>query len=84
MLRGMNIFLMISLIIFSTIVMSETKKSKNEKSEKNKKAAIVEAIPCEKTKNDILKKLEEKKKEQAITGKGFSLQGNTDTGCSVK
>ncbi|MGZ3808062.1 MAG: hypothetical protein ACXVCE_08250 [Bacteriovorax sp.] len=39
--------------------------------------------PCD-SKEDILKKLEEKKKTEAEKGKGFSLQGGNTTGCSVK
>ncbi len=44
---------------------------------------IAEA-PCDDTKEDLLKKLEEKKKAQAKANKGFSLQGSTDTGCTIK
>ncbi len=40
--------------------------------------------PCDDKKEDVLKKLEEKKKEQAIVGKGLSLQGSTDAGCTLK
>ncbi|QDK40663.1 hypothetical protein DOM21_04175 [Bacteriovorax stolpii] len=39
--------------------------------------------PCD-TKEDVLKKLEEKKKESAMAGKGLSLQGATDSGCTLK
>lgn len=39
---------------------------------------------CATDKEDFLKKLEEKKKEQEKMGKGLSLQGATDPGCSVK
>ena len=39
--------------------------------------------PCADSKEDILKKLEEKKKAQAQAHKGFSLQGNNDTGCKI-
>jgi len=38
--------------------------------------------PCD-SKEDLLKKLEEKKKEQEEHKKGFSLQGG-DTGCTLK
>lgn len=41
-------------------------------------------VPCADSKEDVLKKLEEKKKAQAEANKGFSLQGNTDTGCTIK
>lgn len=47
------------------------------------KKPIVPEPPCDE-KEDILKKLEEKKKEEAKAGKGLSLQGATDTGCSLK
>ena len=39
--------------------------------------------PCD-TKEDILKKLEDEKKAQAAAGKGLSLQGKTDSGCTIK
>lgn len=39
--------------------------------------------PCADSKEDVLKKLEEKKKAQAQASKGFSLQGNNDTGCKI-
>jgi len=47
------------------------------------KKATAEA-PCADTKEDVLKKLEEKKQAQAKANKGFSLQGATDTGCTIK
>jgi hypothetical protein len=50
---------------------------------KDKKTADVKA-PCADTKEDVLKKIEEKKQVQAKANKGFSLQGNTDTGCTIK
>jgi hypothetical protein len=40
------------------------------------------AIPCD-SKEDLLKKIEEKKKLENEKSKGFSLQGG-NTGCSVK
>ena len=50
-----------------------------------KAAPVVAEAPCADTKKeDILKKLEEKKALQAKANKGFSLQGNTDTGCTIK
>ncbi len=48
-----------------------------------KHAKTKEEAPCD-TKEDVLKKLEEKKKESALTGKGLSLQGATDSGCTLK
>lgn len=48
---------------------------------KDKKAA---EAPCADTKEDVLKKLEEKKQAQAKANKGFSLQGATDSGCTIK
>lgn len=55
---------------------------KTKKPVEVKTAATAEA-PCD-SKEDVLKKLEEKKKAQAESGKGFSLQGKTDTGCTIK
>lgn len=48
------------------------------------KAKKTAEVPCADSKEDVLKKLEEKKQAQAKMNKGFSLQGNTDTGCTIK
>lgn len=50
---------------------------------KNAKKANEKNAPCEETVETIMKKIEEKKKAQAQAGKGFSLQGTKDTGCSL-
>lgn len=42
------------------------------------------STPCADSKEDVLKKLEEKKQEEANKGKGFSLQGNNEGGCTLK
>ncbi len=84
----MKVLLILSLTILSMNVYSETKAVKAvipesariAKAYKERKAA---EAPCD-TKEDVLKKLEEKKKASAESGKGFSLQGKTDTGCSIK
>ncbi|MBC7714662.1 MAG: hypothetical protein H7177_15050 [Rhizobacter sp.] len=58
--------------------------TKNHKRMKKEEAAKKAAeAPCD-TKEDVLKKLEEKKKASTESGKGFSLQGKTDTGCTIK
>ena len=48
-----------------------------------KKGMKKDEAPCD-TKEDVLKKLEEEKKAQAAAGKGLSLQGKTDAGCTIK
>jgi hypothetical protein len=63
-------------------VVPESAQINKAKKTADAKAATAEA-PCD-TKEDVLKKLEEKKKAAAETGKGFSLQGKTDTGCTIK
>jgi hypothetical protein len=76
-----------SILVFSSSVFSETKAVKTVVPASVKKVpakATVAAAPCADSKEDVLKKLEEKKKAQAELGKGFSLQGAKDTGCSVK
>lgn len=62
----------------------ETKKAQAVTQEKSAAKAVAEA-PCD-SKEDLLKKLEEKKKAQESAAKpqAFSLQGGGDTGCSVK
>lgn len=53
------------------------------KTDATKAAAALKAeVPCD-SKEDILKKLEERKKAEAATKKAFSLQGG-DTGCTIK
>lgn len=85
----MKSLLILSLVILSTSAFSQTKAVKavvpeSAQTTKTKtKEKVVEA-PCADSKEDVLKKLEEKKKTQAMAGKGFSLQGSTDTGCSIK
>ena len=83
----MKTFLILSLVILSTNVYSQSTKAKKavipESAQKNLAAKTPEA-PCAKSKEDVLKKLEEKKKAQEAAGKGFALQGAKDTGCSVK
>jgi hypothetical protein len=63
-------------------VVPESAQINKAKKTADAKTAAAEA-PCD-TKEDVLKKLEEKKKAAAETGKGFSLQGKTDTGCTIK
>ncbi len=48
----------------------------------NKATEVKPEVPCD-SKEDLLKKLEEKRKAEAEKGKGLSLQGG-DTGCSIK
>jgi len=60
-----------------TVVSENKDVSKDEnKGEKEVKA------PCD-SKEDLLKKINEKEKVESEKGKGFSLQGG-NTGCSVK
>lgn len=71
------------LLSFSACSKEDIKKDELVKSDKASKAAETKKdVPCD-SKEDILKKLEEKKKAEAGSGKAFSLQGG-DTGCSVK
>jgi hypothetical protein len=85
----MKVFLILSLTVFSINTFSQTTKAVREvipeSARMNNGKAAVKApeAPCD-TKEDILKKLEEKKKASAESGKGFSLQGKTDTGCTIK
>ncbi len=66
------------LIMLSATCFSQAPLKKNKKIKPTVQAIVVK--PCE-SKEDILKKLEEKKKEQE-TPKAFSLQGG-DTGCKI-
>lgn len=75
---------MISMMIISFSACSKEKTTaKKVEAVKEVKGVKVEA-PCD-TKEDLLKKLEEKKKAEAEAAKpkGFSLQGG-DTGCTIK
>lgn len=74
----------LGLVSLSTNVFSETKTTKKTEVKSTQTKAVVAEAPCADTKEDVLKKVEEKKKSQALVGKGFSLQGSTDTGCSIK
>ncbi|MBC7427995.1 MAG: hypothetical protein H7336_05245 [Bacteriovorax sp.] len=91
----MKAVLVLSLMILSLNVYSQSTKAvqavvpesaqinKDHKKAKKEAAKKVAEAPCD-TKEDLLKKLEEKKKASAESGKGFSLQGKTDTGCTIK
>ena len=84
----MKLVLILSSFIFSANVFSQTSTTKVLPASvqgKNAVKPIKKAeVPCADSKEDILKKLEEKKKAQASLSKGFSLQGNNDTGCKIK
>jgi hypothetical protein len=82
-----------ALAIFTFFVMSSTNVFSQTKAVRAIVPAHVNKVPakttpaeapCADSKEDVLKKLEEKKKAQAQEGKGFSLQGSKDTGCSIK
>jgi predicted CopG family antitoxin len=75
--------IILCLMIFSVSAMSFSQDQAVVKKKKKKKVAPVTEVakPCD-SKEDILKKLEEKKKEE-VAPKAFSLQGG-DTGCKVK
>ena len=89
----MKLVILLSLI-FSANVFSQSTKAKRAvipestsinqavKNEKIKEEAKALEVPCD-SKEDILKKLEAEKKAKAAEGKGFSLQGNKDAGCSL-
>ncbi len=65
------------------VAIKEVVKKVTKKQKVKKKAGISNSsAPCD-SKEDVLKKLEEKKKAESASGKAFSLQG-ASTGCSVK
>jgi len=79
----MKVAVIVTLSLFSFAACSKDREKKSEL----KKSAAVKAetkaeAPCD-NKEDLIKKLEEKKKAEAEKSKGFSLQGG-DSGCKVK
>jgi len=81
----MRYLFLITVIFFSYFACSKENTVKDKKLKKVKAVSVIDsktAAPCD-SKEDILKKLEEKKKAEEEKGKGFSLQGGS-TGCSVK
>ena len=80
----MKYLLVLVLVGFSFVASSneEVKIVPKIKAKKAKLQKTAIAAPCD-SKEDLLKKLEEKKKADEAKGKGFSLQGG-DTGCSIK
>lgn len=81
--------LLLLILIFSSLgVFSKEEKIIRKSKKKNTEMKITDKhktkaeIPCD-SKDDLLKKLKEKEKENSEKAKGFSLQGG-DTGCSVK
>ncbi len=83
----MKKLVVLSLMLVSVCSFSQSTKAVRavvpESAQINKAKKAAEA-PCADSKEDVLKKLEEKKQAQAKMNKGFSLQGNTDTGCTIK
>lgn len=88
----MRILLVLTLLISTSAIAQSSGQGKAAHSVLPKSAQAFDATkkakaaepPCDDKKEDVLKKLEAKKKEQAIVGKGLSLQGATDTGCTLK
>lgn len=75
-----TLILVLSFNLFASEVKKDTKKVTE------KKAVVKEGLKeadCDKPKDEFLKKIEAQKKAQAEAGKGFSLQGSKDTGCSL-
>jgi len=64
---------------------TEKKKMKKNHALKSevKNAEVKKEADCDKPKDEFLKKIEEQKKAKAEAGKGLSLQGAKDTGCSL-
>lgn len=78
-MKKIILFILVACVSFSSFAKEKNKKKKKKKVAQETK--VVDAKPCD-SKEDILKKLEEKKKEDGKP-KAFSLQGG-DTGCKVK
>jgi len=87
----MKLIMAVSFLIYSLTAFCDgpavaMKKNKKKKAPQTKIATTpTQAVaPCD-SKEDLLKKLEEKKKAEAASEKpkAFSLQGG-DTGCSIK
>ncbi len=63
---------------------TEMKKVTKKHDKKTQAAAEVKKeADCDKPKDEFLKKIEAEKKARAEAGKGLSLQGAKDTGCSL-
>lgn len=82
----MKKLVILSFIFVSMSAFSQSTKTKHIVVPQNAKVMIDKKAdaPCADSKEDLLKKLEEKKQAQAKANKGFSLQGATDTGCTIK
>ena len=83
------IFSIVCILFTFNVVASETVKPVKQNTVKSKisdsKNKVKAAdVPCADSKEDLLKKLEAEKKAKEEAGKGFSLQGSKDTGCSIK
>ena len=79
----MKFLIFIFLVIFSFSSVFGLDKAHSKKVEKKKVVKMATVVaPCD-SKEDILKKLEEKKKMEEGKAKSFSLQGG-DTGCKLK
>ncbi len=87
----LNVLMIVSFFSLSEMVQAKnTKSAKAEQALKEletklppKKTKDGKEVPCADSKEDVLKKLEAEKKAKAEAGKGLSLQGAKDTGCSL-
>jgi len=88
----MKSLIIMAILISSQNVFSQTSTTKARAAVQPKSVQAQDSVkadkkaeaPCADKKEDVLKKIEEKKQALAAANKGFSLQGNTDTGCSIK
>lgn len=72
------------LVLSFNLIASEVKKDTKKVTVKKAEVKVgTKEADCDKPKDEFLKKIEAQKKAQAEAGKGFSLQGSKDTGCSL-
>ncbi len=82
----MKLFVTLMMLVSLASVASEGAKKHTKKKTAKKETVATAAkkeADCDKPKDEFLKKIEAEKKARAEAGKGLSLQGAKDTGCSL-
>lgn len=79
----MKILLVLTFILYTAQTFAEQKVKAKTQAVTAKQPAKTPEAPCAKSAEEVLKKLEEKKKVEAKQGLGLSLQGTGSAGCKV-
>jgi hypothetical protein len=80
----MKILFFLTFILYTVQTFAEQKDKTKTPTVTAKQPAKTPEAPCAESAEEVLKKLEEKKKAEAKQGLGLSLQGSGSSGCTIK